>query len=126
MNEIRYSKVFPRTKAALEKVPIEEVAKIAAMLVRNPASAGAKEGLAKEAGSDEKTTPSEATTRRRVDEENPLVGATAKAFELLEIAYYGKDGLTNRNSYEAGLAEFVEDKRIAEDFLKAVESLPGC
>ena len=30
---------------------------------------------------------------KRGDEKDPLVAATAKAFELLEIAYYGQRGL---------------------------------
>ena len=79
-------------------MPIEEVAKIAAILVREG-------GLSS-------------------DEKNPLVVATAKAFELLEIAYYGNQGLAGNGSYEAGLAEFVEGKRTDDKFLAAVVSLP--
>ena len=62
--------------------------------------------------------------KSQIDDLNPLVSATAKAFELLEIAYYGKSGLSNEDSYEAGLAEFVEGKKSSEEFLEAVASLP--
>ena len=106
MSEIGYRVL--RCKKELADVTILEVAKIAAMLVRNRVSAAAKGGLAKKEGDDEKTAMSYATTRKRVDEENPLVVATAEAFELLEIAYYGKSGLKDTGSYEAGLANFVE------------------
>ena len=50
--------------------------------------------------------------------------ATAKAFELLEIAYYGSFELKNTGSYEAGLAKFLEGKRIDEDSLETEASLP--
>ena len=94
MNAFKYRKMSPDACDALTKVPIQEVAKIAAILVREG-------GLSS-------------------DEKNPLVVATAKAFELLEIAYYGRQGLADNGSYEAGLAEFVEKKRIDEEFLAAV------
>ena len=122
MNEIRYRVL--RCKKELADVPIEEVAKIAAMLVRNRVSAAAKGGLAKKDGDDEKTAMSYAMTRKRVDEENPLVVATAEAFELLEIAYYGNFGLKDTGSYEAGLANFVEGKRIDEEGLEGVDEMP--
>ena len=122
MNEIRYRVL--RCAKELAAVPIEEVAKIAAMLVRNPASEAAKGGLAKKDGDDEKTATSEATTPKRVDEENPLVVATAEAFELLEIAYYGNFGLKETDSYEAGLAKFVEGRTIDEKFLDGIASSP--
>ena len=122
MNEIRYRVL--RCAKELEDVPIEEVAKIAAVLVHNLESAAAKDDLSKKNGDDEKTAPSKATTRKRVDEGNPLVLATAEAFELLEIAYYGNFGLKDTGSYEAGLADFVEGKRIDEEGLEAEASLP--
>ena len=59
-----------------------------------------------------------------MNQENPLVVATAKAFELLEIAYYGSFELKNTGSYEAGLAKFLEGKRIDEDSLETEASLP--
>ena len=96
MSEIKYRVL--RYAKKLVDVPIEEVAKIAAILVRETDLSG--------------------------DEENPLVVATAKAFELLEIAYCGKQGLADNDSYEAGLAEFVEGKRTDDKFLAAVVSLP--
>ena len=105
MNEIKYRAL--RCAKELAAVPIQEVAKIAATLMR-----------------DGKTAPGEATTRKRVDEENPLVAATADAFELLEIAYYGNLGLVDKDSYEAGLNEFVEGKWIDEEFLEGIASLP--
>jgi len=80
----------------------------------------ATKGLVKKDGDDEKPASGEATPRKRVDEENPLVEATAKAFELLEIAYYGNFGLKNDGSYEAGLAEFIHGKKNHEDFLKGI------
>ena len=63
--------------------------------------------------------------KSRIDHSNPLVSATAKAFELLEIAYYGKPGLTNEDSYKAGLAEFVEGKKSGEEFLKPSHRFPS-
>ena len=116
MNEIRY-RVSRYTKD-LGEVPIEEVAKIAAVLVHNFESAAAKDG------DDEKAAPSKAATQKRVDQGNPLVVATEKAFELLEIAYYGKSGLKHPGSYEAGLANFVEGKRIDEKGLAAEAKIP--
>ena len=62
--------------------------------------------------------------KERVDQENALVVATAKAFELLEIAYYGNRGLVNKGSYEAGLADFVEGKRIDEECLEGDAKIP--
>jgi hypothetical protein len=96
VSEIKYRVL--RYAKKLVDVPIEEVAKIAAILVREG-------GLSS-------------------DEKNPLVVATVKAFELLEIAYYGKQGLADKGSYEAGLAEFVEGRRTYDEFLAAVASLP--
>ena len=57
--------------------------------------------------------------------EDPLVSATAKAFELLEIAYYGKLGLTSEGSYKAGLDDFVEGKKSGEEFLKPSHRFPS-
>ena len=106
VNEMKYRKVRA-AKEELAKVPIEEVAKIAAVIL-----------------SDNKNLSSD-QAKSRIDHSNPLVSATAKAFELLEIAYYGKLGLTSEGSYEAGLAEFVEGKKSGEEFLEVVASLPG-
>ncbi len=100
VNEMKYRKVLV-AKEELAKVPIEEVAKIAAVIL-----------------SDNKNLSSD-QAKSRIDDSNPLVSATAKAFELLEIAYYGKLGLTSEDSYEAGLADFVESKKIDEEFLEA-------
>jgi hypothetical protein len=122
MNEIRYRVL--RCAEELAAVPIEEVAKIAAMLVTNPARAAAKEGLARKGGDDRNTAQGKAKTQERVNQENPLVAATAKAFELLEIAYYGNLGLKDTGSYEAGLAKFVEDERNDEQFLEGIASRP--
>ena len=58
------------------------------------------------------------------DENNPLLVATAKAFELLEIASYGRRGLKNKGNYAAGLAEFVESKKARERLVEAVEKIP--
>ncbi len=123
MNEMRYRVL--RCAKELADVPIEEVAKIAAVLVHKLESAAAKDDLPRKDGDDdEKTAPSKATTRKRVDEGNPLVLATAEAFELLEIAYYGKLGLKNTGSYEAGLAKFVEGKKIDEEGLEGFDKMP--
>jgi hypothetical protein len=73
MNDIKYLKLLYAEKLAA--VPIWEVAKIAAMLLRDGTSLSSDEAV------------------KRADEKDPLVAATAKAFELLEIAYYGKRGL---------------------------------
>ena len=59
MNEMRYRVL--RCVKELDQVPIEEVAKIAAMLVHN--AAAANDGLPKKDGGDEKTAPSKATTQ---------------------------------------------------------------
>lgn len=120
MNEMRYR--ILRCAKELAKVPIEEVAKIAAMLVHN--GAAANDGLPRKDVGDEKIALSKATTQKRVDQENPLVVATAKAFELLEIAYYGNFGLNGKGSYEAGLAKFVEGKKIDEEGLEAEAKIP--
>ena len=122
MNEISYRVL--RCAEELAAVPIEEVAKIATRLVCHPARAAAKEDLARKGGDDWNTEQGKATTQERVDQENPLVAATAKAFELLEIAYYGNLGLKDTESYEAGLAKFVEGKRIDEQFLEGIASSP--
>lgn len=89
------------------KVPIEEVAKIAAVIL-----------------SDNKNLSSD-QAKSRIDHSNPLVSATAKAFELLEIAYYGKLGLTSEGSYKAGLDDFVEGKKSGEEFLKPSHRFPS-
>ena len=112
-----------RCATELAQVPIEEVAKIAAMLVHN--AARAKDGLPKKEGDDEKTAPSKAATQKRVDQENPLIVATAEAFELLEIAYYGNFGLNDTGSYEAGLAKFAEGKKIDEEGLEGEAKIPN-
>ena len=114
----KYRKVRA-AKEELAKVPIYEVAKIAAALVQNPGSVALKDSPPKKDSDDGKTTRGKATTQKPLDEEGPLVVATAKAFALLEIAYYGKSGLTHEDSYEAGLAEFVEGKKIYEEYLEA-------
>ena len=114
MNEIRYRV----SRYAKDLGEFEEVAKIAAVLVHNFESAAAKDG------DDEKAAPSKAATRKRVDQGNALVVATEKAFELLEIACYGKSGLKHPGSYEAGLANFVEGKRIHEKGLAAEAKIP--
>jgi hypothetical protein len=124
VNEMKYRKVRA-AKEELAKVPIHEVAKIAAALVQNPGSVALKDSPPKKDSDDGKTTRGKATTQKPLDEEGPLVVATAKAFELLEIAYYGKSGLRKEDSYEAGLAEFVEGKKSGEEFLEVVASLPG-
>jgi hypothetical protein len=62
-----------RCAEELAKVPIQEIAKIAAMLVPNPASVAAKEGLPEKGGDDEKPVQGKATTQKRVNQENPLV-----------------------------------------------------
>jgi hypothetical protein len=87
-------------------VEIAEVAKIAAVIL---------------AGSGSKSSDQ---AKSRIDDSDLLVSATEQAFELLEIAYYGKLGLTSEGSYEAGLADFVEGKKIDERFLETVASLP--
>jgi hypothetical protein len=122
MNEIRYRVL--RGAEKLAEVPIAEVAKIAAMLVHDLESAAAKDDLPTKDGADEKTAPSKAATQKRVDQGNALVVATAKAFELLEIAYYGNSGLKHPGSYEAGLANFVEGKKIDEEGLAAEAKIP--
>jgi hypothetical protein len=96
VNEIKFRQL--RCAKEVAEVPIQEVAKIAALLVREG-------GLSS-------------------DENNPLVVATAKAFGLLEVAYYGKSGLVNKGSFEAGLAEFVEGKRVDQEFWEGVAKVP--
>ena len=113
-----------RCAEELAKVPIQEIAKIAAMLVPNPASVAAKEGLPEKGGDDEKPVQGKATTQKRVNQENPLVVATAKAFELLEIACYGNVELKSTGSYEAGLAKFVKGKKIDEEALEYEAKMP--
>ena len=178
MNEIRCRKLDCAKELAA--VPIQEVAKIAAALARNPGSAAVKDGLQKKDSDDGNTAPGEAMTgkrRERVDEKDPLVEATAKTFELLEIAYqekcrksresrcqelaalpivevakiavtfmcdrntppveatakalelleiayYGKFGLAGKDSYEAGLKDFAKDKKIDEEFREGVAKIP--
>ena len=124
VNEMKYRKV-QATKEELAKVPIHEVAKIAAALVQNPGSVALKDSPPEKDSDDGKTTRGKATTQKPLDEEGPLVVATAKAFELLEIAYYGKSGLRKEDSYEAGLAEFVEGKKSGEEFLRWSHRFPG-
>ena len=100
----KYNLKLPYTKE-LAEVRIEEVAKIAAMLLRESGEAAVKGG----------------------DEKDRLVAATGKAFALLEIAYYGKRGLTDKGSYAAGLAELAELEESAaarEEFLEIIASLP--
>jgi hypothetical protein len=123
MSEVEYRKLAAGCKEKLVMVPIHEVAKIATILLNSDGNDAAKERPTPKVSDAGKTALGPATTRR-VNMENPEVAATAKAFELLEIAYYGKQGLADKGSYEAGLADFVERKKIAEDFLAAVESLP--
>ena len=112
-----------RCAEELAKVPIQEVAKIAAMLVHNASSAVATNSPVKKDGDDEKPASGGATSKR-VDEQNRLVVAAAKAYELLEIAYYGNRGLKNWGSYEAGLANFAKGKRIDEEGLEAEAKIP--
>src|SRR4030095_10940967 len=83
-----------------------------------------KEGLPEKGGDDEKPVQGKATTQKRVNQENPLVVATAKAFELLEIACYGNVELKSTGSYEAGLAKFVKGKKIDEEALEYEAKMP--
>ena len=181
MNEIRCRKLDCAKELAA--VPIQEIAKIAAALARNPGSAAVKDGLQKKDSDDGNTAPGEAMTkkrrkrRERVDERDPLVEATAKTFELLEIvyqekcrksresrcqelaalpivevakiavtfmcdgntppveatakalelleiAYYGKFGLAGKDSYEAGLKDFVRDRKLSEQFHASIAKIP--
>ena len=80
--------VSPVFGKILGEVPIWEVAKIAAMLLR------------------EGTSLSSQAAVKGGDEKDRRVAATAAAFELLEIASYGQRGLIEADSYAAGLAEF--------------------
>ena len=90
----------------LGKVEIWEVAKIAAMLLREGASLSSDEAV------------------KGGDEKDPLVAATAKAFALLEIASYGQRGWIEADSYAAGLAEFVESRTMRGQLLKSIASGP--